>query len=306
MAPKRRKPPKIVDSEWLKGSLTGKVAVVAGASRGAGRGIALALGDAGAVVYVTGRTSRTGPKPADGAPGTIEDTAEEVTRRGGRGIPVQTDCSSDADVAALFARVEKEQGRLDVMVNAVWGANEYYSEEGRRGKLFWELSNTFWQEAMMAGPFAHLLCIKYAARIMAKQRSGLIACITEPIFEKYDRGGSLFWMFWMLGHRCMNRIVDATSGDLKKHKIAIAALAPGWMRTERVLMHTSDKEKRSARFAMTESTEYTGRAVVALALDPKVLRHAGKLVYVGDLAKQYRFADVDGRQPNFYREAKII
>ena len=306
MAPKGKKTAKIVDSEWLKGSLAGKVAVVAGASRGAGRGIALALGDAGATVYVAGRTSRNAAKPTDGAPGTIEDTAEEVTRRGGRGIAVQADCSSEPEVVGFFDRVGTEQSRLDVLANAVWGANEYFSEEGRKGKLFWELPNTFWQEAMMAGPYAYLLCNKYAARLMARQRSGLIACITEPVFEKYDRGGSVFWMLWMLGHRGINRTVEATSSELKKHKINIVALAPGWMRTERVLMHTSDKEKKSARFAMTESTEYVGRAVAALAADSRSLRHSGRLLYVGDLAKQYGFADVDGRQPHFYREMKMI
>jgi NAD(P)-dependent dehydrogenase (short-subunit alcohol dehydrogenase family) len=293
-------------AEWLRGRLEGKVAVVAGASRGAGRGIALALGDAGATVYVAGRTTRGGWTPSDGAPGTIDDTAEEVTRRGGHGIAVRADCTVKSDIAALFARVEKEHGRLDVLANAVWGANEHFSETGRKGKTFWELDDTGWHTAMMAGAYAHLQCIVHAARIMVRQSAGLIACVTEPIIEGHDYSASLFWMFWGLGHQSINRIIESTSRDLKKQKIAILGLAPGWMRTERVLMHTSERERKSARYAKTESTEYVGRAVVALAAQGRALRHSGKVVLVGDLAREYGFADLDGRQPNFYREMKML
>jgi NAD(P)-dependent dehydrogenase (short-subunit alcohol dehydrogenase family) len=127
----------------MRDSLSGKVAAVAGASRGCGRGIALALGDAGATVYVSGRTTRTGPKPVDGAPGTIEDTADEVTRRGGRGIPVQVDHSNAAQVQELFARVQREHGRLDILACAVWGGNERYADP------IWQ--QPFWNQAVGAG-----------------------------------------------------------------------------------------------------------------------------------------------------------
>ena len=292
---------------WKPPDLSGKVAVVAGASRGAGRGIALALGDCGATVYVTGRTTRNGPKPPDGVSGTIEDTAEEVMRRGGRGIPVRVDHTREDEVARLFERVRREQDRLDVLVNAVWGGGEQFAEEDWKRDPFWELSDVGWQANMMAGPYAILLASQHAARLMVPRRRGLIVSITEPIFEKYDRGGPLFWMFWMLGHRGINRISEAMAADLKKRNIATIALAPGWMRTERVMKHTSAKEKKSPRFAKSESTEYVGRAVAHLAADAKVLERAGKLLYVGDLAEEYDFPDADGRRvPNFYRELKMI
>lgn len=292
---------------WERPDLSGTVAVVAGASRGAGRGIALALGDTGATVYVTGRTTRSGPKPPDGVSGTIDETAEEVTRRGGRGIPVSVDHTADADVTGLFERVEREQGRLDVLVNAVWGGGEQFAQEDWKSRPFWELPDAGWQANMMAGPYAILLASQHAARLMAPRRKGLIVHVTEPIIEKYDRGGPLFWMFWMLGHRGINRISEAMSADLKKRNIASIALAPGWMRTERVMKHTSAKEKKSPRFAKSESTEYVGRAVAHLAADAKVLERTGKLLYVGDLAEEYGFPDADGRRvANFYRELKMI
>ena len=293
---------------WTPPDLRDKVAVVAGASRGAGRGIALALGETGAIVYVAGRSVRGGPKPPDGAPGTIHDTADEVTARGGHGIAVRTDCMVDAEVAALFDRVNREQGRLDILANAVWGGSERYGEKGWRSRPFWELSSNGWQEMMMAGAYAFLLASQHAARRMAQQRRGLIVHITEPTLEKYDKGGPLFWMFWMLGHRCINRMSEAMSADLKKRRITTVALAPGFMRTERVLMHMkSAKARKGARFDKSESTEYVGRAVASLAADPKALRRTGKLLFVGDLAQEYGFKDADGRTvANFYRELKLI
>jgi NAD(P)-dependent dehydrogenase (short-subunit alcohol dehydrogenase family) len=253
------------------------------------------------------RTARGGGKPRDGAPGTIEDTAEEVTARGGRGIPVRADCTLEADVAALFERVDREQRRLDVLVNAVWGANESYMEDWRR-RPFWEATSTGWQEAMAAGPYGHLLASRQAARRMIAKRSGLITFVTEPVIDKYDRGGPLFWMFWSLGHRCINRMAEVMGRELRKHGVAAVALAPGFMRTERVQMHLkTEKARKAAHYDKTETTEYVGRAVAALAADPRRLRHAGRLRYVADLARSYRFKDADGRAvPNFYREMKII
>jgi len=295
---------------WTPPDLSNWVAVVAGASRGAGRGIALALGETGATVYVTGRTTRRGRKPPDGMPGTIEGTAAEVTRRGGRGIPVRADCSVEKEVAALFARVQREQGRLDILANAVWGGGEQFAGDDWRQRPFWELENTGWHAMMMSGAYACLLVTKHAARLMARRggrRRGLIVHVTEPVLEKYDRGGPLFWMFWMLGHRAINRIVEATKSDLANRRIAAIALAPGWMRTERVMKYTSEKMKRSSRFAKSESTEYVGRAVASLAADPKVLKKSGKLLYAGDLAAEYKFKDADGRYiPNFYKALKLL
>ncbi len=303
--PKRNQEP---DTTWKPPDLTGQVAIAAGASRGAGRGLALALGDSGATVYVTGRTIRGGAKPFDSAPGTIEDTAEEVTRRGGRGIPIRVDHSVEGDVAALFDRVQKEQGRLDILANGVWGSSQQSYDQffQKEHRPFWELPSVGWQEAMMAGAYAHLLASQHAARLMAPHRKGLIVSITEP---NEDGGGSLFWLFHTTGHRCINRMAAAMCRDLGKYDIAILALAPGFMRTERVLMglekltaEAREKMKLSYRFDKSESTEYVGRAVASLAADPGALRFSGKLVQVGDLARHYGFRDTDGSQPHFFQE----
>jgi len=295
-------------ASWTPPNLRGLVAIAAGASRGAGRGLALALGDTGATVYVTGRTIRGGPKPFDAAPGTIEDTAEEVTRRGGHGIAVRVDHSVEADVAALFDRVQREQGRLDILANGVWGSSQQSYDQffQKEHRPFWELSSVGWQEAMVAGAYAHLLASQHAARLMAPHRKGLIVSVTEP---NEEGGGSLFWLFHTTGHRCISRMAAAMRSDLEKHNIAIVALAPGFMRTERVLMgleklseEAREKMKRTYRFDKSESTEYVGRAVAALAADPDALRFSGKLLHVGDLARHYGFRDTDGSQPHFFQE----
>ena len=297
---------------WTPSDFKDQVAIVAGASRGAGRGIALALGETGATIYVTGRTTRSGPKPFDGAPGTIEDTAEEVTRRGGRGIPVRADCSVEADVAALFERVEKEQGRLDILANGIWGSSEQAMRQfmGKERRTFWELdSPPGWREAILGGAYPCLLTSQHAARLMAPRRKGLIVHVTEPV-ENYGRGESPFWMFTALGHRAINRMVAAMSHDLVKRKIAIVALAPGFMRTERVQMHMKNLDEAARRkwgYHKSETTEYAGRAVASLAADAKVLKKRGKLLQVGDLAVEYGFRDADGRHVgNFLKEMGLL
>jgi NAD(P)-dependent dehydrogenase (short-subunit alcohol dehydrogenase family) len=277
--------------------LKGSVAVVAGASRGAGRGIALALGEAGATVYVTGRTVRGGPPPPDGAPGTVEDTADEVTARGGVGIPVRVDHTAEADVAALFERVRAEQGgRLDVLANAVWGGNERYMEDVQTygGRPFWEQPLRFWPQTMVAGPYAYLVASCHAARLMAARHKGLIVHVTDGI----DPDGTQYrgQLFWDLSHECINRMVLGMSLEAKSSGIAVVALNPGFMRTERVVRALQTEElKRAYRFDRSESPEYVGRAAAALAADPKVLDKTGRLLWVADLAQEYGFTDVDGR-----------
>lgn len=297
---------------WTPPDLRGRVAVVAGASRGAGRGIALALGECGATVYVTARTVRGGPAPVDGAPGTIEETADEVNARGGRGIPVAVDFTREEDVAALFERVEREAGRLDILANSVFGWSpesfEAFLHPERKRKMFWEQSSTSWKESVEGGPFAHLLGAVHGARLMAKRGGGLIVSITEPILGFGPK--TLDWALIELGHHGINEMAAAMKSDLKKIGVTIVALAPGFMRTERVLMHmagTSEKHKKAFGFHLSETTEYTGRAIAMMAADKKVARHSGKLTYVGDLAKSYRFRDADGNfVENFYRKLKKI
>ena len=262
---------------------------MAGSSRGAGRGIALALGDAGATVYVAARTSRHGPRPADGAPGTVEDTAEEVCARGGQGIPVRADLGNDEDAAALFRRVEEEQGRLDLMADSAWGANAM----AEWSKPFWELSAGVWRDTTATINAAWLTSV-HAARIMVKQRRGLIIHVTDNLHP--DTSAYRGQILWDLGHEFLNRLVADMSRELKKSKVAVVGLNPGFMRTERVLMHmTTEAVKKQFRFDLSESPEYIGRAAAALAADPKVLRKTGQLLWAAELAKEYGFTDTDGR-----------
>jgi NAD(P)-dependent dehydrogenase (short-subunit alcohol dehydrogenase family) len=268
--------------------LAGKIAVVAGASRGAGRGIALALGDAGATVYVAARTSRDGPKPADNAPGTVEDTAEDVTARGGQGIPVRADLSNPDQAAALFGRVAEEQGRLDVMANSAWGANAM----AEWSKKFWELSPGIWRDTIETVSVCWLTTV-HAARLMVNQGYGLIVHVTDNLPDVTVYRGQILWD---LGHECINRLVMSMSRELKKSKVAVVGVNPGFMRTERVLMYmTTEARKRQFRFDLSESPEYIGRAVAALAGDSKALRKTGQLLWAADLAEEYGFTDVDGR-----------
>jgi NAD(P)-dependent dehydrogenase (short-subunit alcohol dehydrogenase family) len=293
-------------------SLRGQVVLVAGGSRGAGRGIALACGEAGATVYVAARTSRDGPKPRDGAPGTVEDTAAEVTARGGEGIPVRVDLGDEEQVAALFHRIEQERGGLHVLANSVWGPN-VMPEWSRR---FWELSPWLWTETLRTIGACWLTSV-YAARLMIPAKRGLIVHVTDNYYipagdvaAAVPHSDSSAWrgqVLHDLGHECINRLIGAMSHDTKKHKVAVMGLNPGFMRTERVLMHmTTDAIKKQFRFDLSETTEYIGRAVAALAGDRDNVMKNGKLLWVCDLAREYGFTDVDGRYiPRFDPKAPM-
>jgi NAD(P)-dependent dehydrogenase (short-subunit alcohol dehydrogenase family) len=274
-------------------TLKGKIAIVGGASRGGGRGIALALGDAGATVYVAARTTRGGPKPPDGAPGTIEDTADEVCRRGGVGIPVRTDLGDDEQAAALFQRVEQEQGRLDLLANSAWGADCI----GVWSKPFWELSPALWQQTVNTVS-SYWVSASHAARIMSRQCHGLIVFVTDnyPDDTSKYRGQVLH----DLGHESINRLTIGMAKEAKKRGVTVAALNSGFMRTERVLMHMKTEAlKQQFRFHLSESVEFLGRAVAALLAADDVQRHAGKFLWACELAEEYGFTDVDGRIPRF-------
>ena len=262
--------------------LEGRVAVVAGASRGAGRGIAVALGSAGCTVYAVGRTSRGGPPTRDGAPGTVEDTSEEVTARGGNGVAVMADCTDPDQAASVFDRVRREQGRLDVLANAVWGGHDDLVTPGDLqaawSRPFWEQPVARqWATMMTAGPCAYHLMSSYAIPLMLERRGGLIVGLTDGIAddgkggsadEIVSAGGYQGQLLWELSHYCINRLMAWMSVETRKKKIAVVTLMPGFMQTERVLQQmTSDKVKKMFRFDLSESTEYVGRAVAALAAE---------------------------------------
>jgi NAD(P)-dependent dehydrogenase (short-subunit alcohol dehydrogenase family) len=283
--------------------LNGKVAIVAGASRGCGRGMAVALGEQGTTVYVTGRTIRGGPAPVDGASGTIEDTAEEVIRRGGKGFAVRVDHTNAEEVRELFARVERESGRLDILACAVWGGNESFVDPVWK-RPFWELPAGLWDSFMGAGPQAFWLGAREAAGLMSRQGSGLIAAISEPMLEPNNLSGNVQWdLFEHLPHYALNRLVVSLAPRAQKAGITVLGLLPGFMKTERVQVHMQDEALHKLyRYDLAESPEYSGRALAALAADPRVIRKAGQLVFVGDAAKEYGFTDIDGRYiENFYR-----
>jgi NAD(P)-dependent dehydrogenase (short-subunit alcohol dehydrogenase family) len=288
--------------------LKAKVAVVAGASRGCGRGIAVALGEQAATVYVTGRSIRGGPLPVDQISGNIEEAAEEVTRRGGVGIPVQVDHTDAGQTRMLFDRVQSEQGRLDIFACAVWGGNSHFVDP--IWKLpFWNLPAEFWDDFMGAGPQAFWLGAREAVRLMSEQRFGLVIAISEPIIAPDKLSGKLqFDLFEHLPHYALNRLVATMAPDAGKVGVTLLGLLPGFMKTERVQVHLQDEALRKLyRYDLAESPEYTGRAIAALASDPSVDSKSGQLIFVADAAKEYGFTDIDGRYiENFYRVTGLL
>jgi NAD(P)-dependent dehydrogenase (short-subunit alcohol dehydrogenase family) len=273
--------------------LRGRVAVVTGASRGIGRGIALALGEAGAVVYVTGR-SEAGAT-TEGLPGTVRETAEEVTRRGGQGIPVRCEHLIDVQVEELFARVRGEQGRLDVLVNNAWGGYEGH-DWSRFRDPFWEQSLRHWSGMFECGVRAHLLATRLALPLMLPLGRALIVFTTA-----WDQDRYLGNLLYDVAKAAVNRMAFGMARELQRHQVGVVALAPGFVRTERVVAAFAGA---GALPDNLESPEYTGRAVVALAADANVMAKSGRVLTVGQLAREYGFTDIDGRQlPPFQVDA---
>jgi NAD(P)-dependent dehydrogenase (short-subunit alcohol dehydrogenase family) len=268
-------------------SLQGKVALVAGASRGAGRGIAYELGEAGATVYVTGRS--VNGAITDNRKESIEETAEGVSKRGGRGIAVRCDHTHENDVQKLFNQIKQEQGRLDLLVNSVFGGSED-SLAPKEGPNFWQRPFEQW-DAMMNTPKACLLTNRYAVPLMSETKNGLIVNITFLIKDKIL--GNLYYDIAM---NAVNRMTLGMANELKLFGITTVALCPGWMRTERVIDSGFGVEDGA-----TETTAYVGRAVVCLAADPFVSNETGSALMVAELARRYNFTDIDGTQPNVFK-----
>lgn len=275
------------------------VALVTGASRGAGRGIALELGTAGATVYVTGR-SGAGAATTDGVPGTIEETASEVTARGGRGIAVRCDHTVDADVESLFARIRADHARLDLLVNNAWGGYEHSECKPLPMAPFWDQSMHQWDGMFTAGVRAHLTASRLAVPLMLPLRRGLIVSTTANLAAL----PYLPNIFYDLSKNAVSRLVWAMGHELRERGITVLAVAPGFMRTERV----TEAFRRAGAIAALdgpggpkETPVYLGRAIVALAADPRVLERSGQLLEVGTLAQEYGFTDANGTQPAPFR-----
>ena len=286
-------------------SLEGKVAVVAGATRGVGRGIACMLGEAGAIVYCTGRSTRERPSTTGrfaGRPETIDETAEMVEARGGVGIPARTDHSDESQVEALFKRVNKEQGRLDILVNDISEGEQH------EWKPFWKLSVEKGLRALRQGVDTHIITTRHAAPLMVKRKRGLIVEVGD--------GDGLFHrgtLFYDLVKITVSRLAYAWAEELHAHRVTSLAVTPGFMRTETVLdtfgateenwreVAEKSTKARGYGFAGSETPFFVGRAVAALAADEKALDKSGGLYSSWGLSEEYGFTDVDGSRPHWWR-----
>jgi NAD(P)-dependent dehydrogenase (short-subunit alcohol dehydrogenase family) len=268
-------------------SLEGKVALVTGGSRGAGRGIAVELGKAGAKVYVTGRSVRG--KTTNHWPGSIDETVEQIRQSGGYGVAVPCDHTNDAETKEVIERIRQEEGRLDILVNNVWGGNELSIEN----KPFWEQSLKHWENMFTAGVRVQLVTNYYAVPLMRQQQQGLIVHTTFWDDNKY-----IGHFYYDLAKNALIRMAYGLAVELKNDHIAVVAVSPGWMRTELVLREFNTDEEHwqeIEELKQTETPYYIGRAITALANDPDVLKKSGQVLKVGDLALEYGFTDIDGR-----------
>ena len=281
-----------------KKPLAGRVAVVAGATRGAGRGIARGLGEAGAIVYCTGR-SVTGRPSSYGRPETIDETAAMINAAGGTAIAVRVDHASEADVEALFARVDAAHGRLDVVADSVGGENPLMGGYG----WFWTADVKNGAAAFEQSLLSHIITAKHAARLMTRDKRGLIVEVTES--DVLGSGGNPVAQTIKLALKSMALNMAA---ELRPYGVTAVALTPGFLRSERMLEHFGvteanwrDGVKKDSNFEVSETPLYVGRAVAALAADPDVISKTGQLFSSWDLAREYRFTDVDGRRPDWGR-----
>jgi NAD(P)-dependent dehydrogenase (short-subunit alcohol dehydrogenase family) len=283
-------------------ALEGKVALVSGATRGAGRGIAVALGEAGATVYATGRSTRSQRSEVD-RPETIEETAELVTAAGGQGIAVPTDHLQPAEVRSLVERIDSDHGRLDVLVNDIWGAEHLF-----------EWSSPVWEHDLDNGLRllhlaidTHLITSHHALPLLLRNPGGLVVEVTDGT-AAYNADHYRLSMFYDLAKTSVTRMAWGLARELQPHQATAVALTPGWMRSEAMLENHGvteanwrDATQRTPHFCISESPRYVGRAVTALAADPDVSRWNGQSLSSGQLAQAYGFTDIDGTRPDCWR-----
>lgn len=269
-------------------SLQGKIALVTGASRGAGRGIAEELGKAGAYVYVTGRS--VAGSSTHGWPGTIDETVRVIRDAGGQAAAIRCDHTVDEETEHVVETIRKEQGRLDIVVNNVWGGNEYSIDP----VPFWDLPLAHWDTMFTAGVRAQIATNHFAVPLLRKSGGGLIVHTTFWDDHKYTGH-----FYYDLAKHTLTRMAYGLSHELADDLIAVVAVSPGWMRTELVLKAFGVREDNwheSADLQHTETPHYVGRAVTALASDPQIMNKTGGVFRVGDLAEEYGFTDIDGRR----------
>lgn len=282
--------------------LEGKVAVVAGATRGAGRGIACMLGELGATVYCTGRSSRSDLASAK-RPETIEETAEMVTAWGGHGIAVQVDHTVPEQVKALFERIDQEQqGQLDILVNDIWGGDSLTKWE----TPFWEHSLADGLKMQKQAIWTHLITSHYGVPLMVKRKQGIVFEITDGDTQNY-RGN----LYYDLVKASVIRLAFGMAQELKPHNITAIAVTPGFLRSEEMLdlfgvteENWRDGAQKSPHFIASETPYYVGRAVACLAADPNVMEKTGGVYASWTLVEEYDFKDMDGRQPHWGRYYK--
>jgi NAD(P)-dependent dehydrogenase (short-subunit alcohol dehydrogenase family) len=284
-------------------SLDGKIALVAGATRGAGRGIAVELGAAGATVYVTGRTTGARQSEYKRSTETVEETADLVTAAGGRGIAVPTDHLQPEQVKALTGQIEAEQGRLDILVNDIWG-----------GELLFEWDKPVWDHnlenglrLLRLGLDTHLITAHFALPLLIRNPGGLLVEMTDGTAD-YNATHYRLSPFYDLVKSATNRMGWAHAQDLAKHGATAVSLTPGWLRSEMMLEHygvTEESWREGAKvqphFVISETPRFVGRAVAALAADPDRARWNGQSLSSGQLAGVYGFTDLDGSQPDAWR-----
>jgi NAD(P)-dependent dehydrogenase (short-subunit alcohol dehydrogenase family) len=285
-------------------TLMGKVALVAGATRGAGRAIAVELARSGAFVYATGRSSRvSGPSDMD-RPETIEETGDLIEAAGGRGCALPVDHLDPAAVAELVARIEREQGRLDVLVNDIFGGDRYAQWD----RKLWEHDLDGGLRMLRMGVDTHLITAAKALPLVLRGERGLVIEMTDGTAEynaAFRRGVGFYYD---LVKANVQRITCGLAAELEDTGVSAVAVTPGWLRSERMLEHFGvteatwrDALDKEPHFCVSESPTYTGRTVAALAADPDPVRYSGKVVSVAELARTYGVTDVDGTQPDCWR-----
>ncbi|GAA1012242.1 SDR family oxidoreductase [Streptomyces thermogriseus] len=291
----------------MPGPLHGRVALVAGATRGAGRGIAVELGAAGATVYVTGRTTRTRRSEYD-RPETIEDTADLVTEAGGHGIAVPTDHLESDQVRALVDRIAREQDRLDVLVNDIWGGEHLFAWDAP----VWEHDLADGLRLLRLAVETHAITSHFALPLLLRRPGGLVVEMTDGTAE-YNRDTYRVSFFYDLAKAAVLRMAFALAHELGPRGATAVALTPGWMRSEMMLDHYGvteenwrDALEKVPHFAISETPRYVGRAVAALAADPDVARWNGRSLSSGGLAQVYGYTDLDGSRPDAWRYIREV